>query len=72
MQPADAVDFRLLREVRKVEAEAYFDVLLREVVAVNQHFANLVGGIGILALVGAVVLEQELAVILMSSAAQVL
>ncbi len=62
MQPANAVDFWLLHEARKVEAEAYFDVLLREVIAVNQHFANLVGGIGILALVGVVVLEQELAV----------
>jgi hypothetical protein len=29
---------------------------------VNQHFADLVGGIGILALIGVVVLEQELAV----------
>ena len=45
-----------------IEAKANLDVLLREVVVVNQHFANLVGGIGILSLVGVVVLEQELAV----------
>ena len=46
----------------KVEAEANLDVLLREVVLVDQDLADLVGGIGILAFFGVVVLEQELAV----------
>lgn len=62
MQFPHAFDPRMLGKRLDIEAQANLDVLLREVVAVNQHFANLFGGIGILALVGVVVLEQELAV----------
>jgi len=48
--------------ISSIESGTNLDVLLREVVAVNQHFADLVGGIGILALVGVVILQQEIAV----------
>lgn len=62
MQLPHRVDFWTVGKRLSIEAQANLDVFLREVVAVNQHFADLVGGIGILALVGVVVLEQELAV----------
>ena len=62
MQLPHRFDFRAVGKRLGIEAQANLDVFLREIVAVNQHFANLVGGIGVLALVGVVVLEQELAV----------
>lgn len=62
MQLPHYVDFWTVGERLDIEAQANLDVFLREIIAVNQHFANLVGGIGILALVGVVVLEQEFAV----------
>ena len=62
VQHADALELWLMGESGEVEAMADLDVPLREVVAVDQDFADLVGGIGILAFVGVVVLEQELAV----------
>ena len=40
-----------------IKANANFYVLLRDVVAVNQHFTDLVSGIGILAFIGIVVLD---------------
>ena len=46
----------------EIEAEANLDVFLRQVISVNEDFADLVSGVGILAFVGVVVLEQELAV----------
>ncbi len=61
MQLLHRVDFRTVGKRLDIEAQANLDVFLREVVAVDQHFADLVGGIGIFALVGVVVLEQELA-----------
>ena len=62
MQVPYPCDPRAVGKRLDIEAKANLDVLLREIVAVNQHFADLVGGIGILASVGVVVLEQELAV----------
>ena len=62
MQRADAVDLWPIRDTGKVEAEADLDVLLRQVVLVDQHLADLVGGVGVFALLGVVVLEQEIAV----------
>ena len=62
MQLLHRVDFRTVGKRLDIEAQANLDLFLREVVAVDQHFADLVGGIGIFALVGVVVLEQELAV----------
>ena len=62
MQLPHRVDFWTVGKRLDIEAQANLDVFLREVVAVDQHFADLVDGIGILALVGVVVLQQELAV----------
>lgn len=45
-----------------VKAETDLDVLLREVVLMDQDLADLIGGIGIRALIGVVILDQELAV----------
>ena len=45
----------------KIEGEADLDIPLREIVPVNQNFADLVFGIGIFTF-GVVVLDQELAV----------
>jgi hypothetical protein len=56
VQFADAIDRWLLGETGKIEAEADLNVLLRQVVAVNQHLTELVGGVGVFALVGVVVL----------------
>ena len=39
---------------RDVEGGTDFDVFLREVVAMDEDFADLVGGVGILAVVGVV------------------
>lgn len=62
MQLPYRVDFWTVGKRLDIEAQASLDVFLREIVAVNQHFADLVHGIGIFALVGVVVLQQELAV----------
>ena len=62
MQFPHRVDSWTVGKRLDIEAQANLDVFLREVVAVNQHFADLVGGIGIFAFVGVVVLEQELTV----------
>ena len=62
VQRADAVDLWLIRDTGEVETEADVDVLLRQVIAVDQHLADLVGGIGVFALLGIVVLKQEFAV----------
>lgn len=52
MQFPHRVDFWTVGKQLDIEAQANLDVFLREIVAVNQHFADLVGGIRILALVG--------------------
>jgi hypothetical protein len=62
VQFAHVLVFRTSRKGSEIAAEADLDVPLREVVAVDQDFADLIGGIRILAFVGVVVLEQELAV----------
>ena len=62
MQRADAVDLWPIRDTSKVEAKAAFNVRLRQVVLVDQHLAELVGGDGVFALVRVVVLKQEVAV----------
>jgi len=48
----DAEKIGMRPVISSIEGGTNLDVFLREIVAVNQHFANLVGGIGILALVG--------------------
>ncbi len=62
MQRADAVVVWPIREAGKGDAEADVNILLRQVVPVNQHLANLVGGVSIFALVRVMVLKQEVAV----------
>lgn len=62
MQRADTVDLRPIRDTGKVEATADVDVLLRQVFLVDQQLAELIGGFGIFALLGVVVLKQELSV----------
>ena len=62
MKLTDVFNCWLFCDAGKVEAEADFNVLQRQVVAVDQHLANLVGGIGVFALVRIVVLKQEVAV----------
>lgn len=57
--------------LREVESSAELDVLLRKVVPVDEYFADLVCGIGILALVGVVVLEQELTVAMLDDGLRV-
>lgn len=54
MQRAHLVLTRLAYQGLEIKAQADFDVLLRQVVAVDQHLANLVGAIRILPLVGVV------------------
>ncbi|MDP2794593.1 MAG: hypothetical protein Q8O25_11040 [Sulfurisoma sp.] len=43
-----------------VEIQADFYILLRQIIRVDQHLADLVGVVGIFALFGVVILEQEL------------
>ena len=62
VQFAHVLVFGTSLKCAEIEAEAELDVSLRKVVAVDQDFADLVGGIGIFAFVGVVVLDQELAV----------
>lgn len=47
---------------RDVESQADFDVLLRQIIAVDQHLANLVRRIRIVALLGVVILNQKVSV----------
>lgn len=53
---------RLIGQKGKIEVETDADVFLREIVLVDQHFADLVGGLGILRLVGVVVVQEKLPV----------
>jgi len=46
----------------EVEADTDFDVLLREVVAVDQDLADLVFGLRVFTFVGVAILEKKLAV----------
>ena len=62
MQDADAIDLRPIRDGGKVEAEADLYVLLRHVVLVDQHLANLVGGIRVFTFLRIMVLKQELSI----------
>ena len=62
MQVAHVLVIRLSHQGLMIEAQTDLDVLLRKVVAVNQHLADLVGGVGILAFVRVAVLDQEVAV----------
>jgi len=63
---------RLSRHELEIEAQTDLDVLLRKVVAVDRHLANLVGSVGILAFVGVVVLEQDVAVAVLDDGLRVL
>jgi len=60
MKILDAGKIRVSREIRvDVDAGTNFDVSLGEVVGMNEHFSNLVGSIGILAIVGVIALFEE-------------
>ena len=53
----DVVEVGVRSESGQVAGEADFDVFLREIVLVDQDFADLVGGFGVFAFVGVVVVE---------------
>ena len=58
----DAVDCLRLRKAFKIVAKTDTNVLLRQVVLVDQHLADLVGGVGVFPFLGVVVLKQEVAI----------
>ena len=62
MQCADAADLWPIRNTGKIEAEANLDVLLRQIVVMNQHLADLVSSVGVFALLRVTVLKHEVAV----------
>lgn len=62
MQFARVLNLRVTSQTGEIQAEANLNVLLRQIVSVNQHLADLVGSVGVFALLGVVILEQELAV----------
>lgn len=62
VQAPNALARRLISQRGEIVAEANLYVLLRQVVPVDQHLADLVDSIGVLAIVGVIVLEQKIAV----------
>ena len=59
MQRADVVELWPIHDTGKVEVEANFNVLLRQVVLVDEHLTNLVGGVRVFALLRVVSLKQK-------------
>lgn len=71
MQIPNALPRGLVSQRGEIEAAANFYVLLREVVAVDQHLADLVGSVRVLTLVRVMVLQKEVTVAIEKSAGRV-
>ena len=67
MQLADAGVLLVPSQAGKVARKADVDIFLRQIVVVDEHLTDLVGGIGVLAFLGVVVLEQELPIAVLNN-----